>query len=134
MVSIKSNKTTINQSAEVVFEYLSVPENYRILMPSKVRSFEATDDEATLDIEGIGKVELAFVQKDSPTYLELKPQNKLPFNFNLEWNIKSISDQQAEVEATINAELNFMMRLMAEKLLKDFLDVQVHKLTKHLND
>jgi carbon monoxide dehydrogenase subunit G len=134
MVSIKSNKTVINQSSEEVYNYLSIPENYRILMPSKVRSFESTAEAAKLDIEGIGVVELAFTTLNAPNFIELKPQNKVPFEFNLQWEIKHLDNKKTEVQATINAKLNFMMKMMAEKVLKDFLDVQVHKLTKHLND
>ena len=62
MVEIKSNKSTISKGAVEVFNYLSIPANYQVLMPSKVRSFEATDDTAKLDIEGIGSVELAITE------------------------------------------------------------------------
>ncbi|MBT8326919.1 MAG: hypothetical protein KJP21_04300 [Bacteroidia bacterium] len=133
MVEIRSNTNTINKSSTEVFEFLSVPENYRILMPSKVRSFSSTEDTATLDIEGVGSVELAFTEKTIPSFIEMKPQNKVPFEFNIQWNIREISSDVTEVEAVINAKLNFMMKMMAEKMLGDFLNVQVHKLTEHLN-
>ena len=133
MVEIKSNKEQISKSVFDTFNYLIVPENYRVLMPSKVRSFEATDDRANLDIEGIGKVELAFTQKEVPSFIEMKPQNKVPFEFNIQWNLTEISDTSCEVEATINAKLNFMMKMMAEGMLKEFLNTQVRKLKEHLS-
>lgn len=133
MVEIKSNITRVSKSIEDSFAHLSVPANYEELMPSKVRSFEATDDGATLDIEGIGKVELAITDRTPSTNIVMKPQNKVPFKFDLQWHLEAVSDTETEVYAQINADLNFMMKMMAEKLLKDFLDVQVHKLTKRLN-
>lgn len=133
MVEIKSDTKTINKTSTEVFEFLSVPENYRMLMPSKVRSFSSTEDTATLDIEGVGSVELAFTEKKVPSFIEMKPQNKVPFEFNIEWHIKEVSSEITEVQAVINAKLNFMMKMMAEKMLGDFLNVQVHKLTEHLN-
>ena len=133
MVEIKSDTKTINKTSTEVFEFLSVPENYRMLMPSKVRSFSSTEDTATLDIEGVGSVELAFTEKKVPSFIEMKPQNKVPFEFNIEWQIKEVSSEITEVQAVINAKLNFMMKMMAEKMLGDFLNVQVHKLTEHLN-
>lgn len=133
MVVIESNKSTINKTALEVFDYLSVPQNYEILMPSKVRSFESTDNSATLDIEGIGKVELAITERISPSKIVMLPQNKVPFKFDIHWDIVATGDS-TEVKATINADLNFMMKMMAEGMLKDFVNVQVHKLTEHLKN
>lgn len=131
MVKIESNKATICVSAQAVYEYLAVPQNYKILMPSKVRSFEATADSATLEIEGIGIVELAITERVSPTKIVMLPQNKVPFKFDIQWSIVA-HGEHTEVQAVINADLNFMMKMMAEGLLKDFVNVQVHKLTEHL--
>ena len=133
MVKIESNKTTINKSQLQVFNYLAVPENYAILMPSKVRSFSYDATSADLDIEGIGKIELAFTKTEEPSLIEMKPQNKVPFDFDIQWSVTALEGEKAEVQAVINADLNFMMRMMAEKLLADFLNVQVHKLAEHLN-
>jgi hypothetical protein len=134
MVEIKSNKATLNKSIIEVFNYLSIPANYQVLMPSKVRSFEATDNTAKLDIEGIGTVELAITERTSPSKIVMVPQNKVPFKFNIHWNILSIDENTSEVEAIINADLNFMMKMMAEKLLIDFLNIQVHKLSEYLKE
>ena len=60
------------------------------------------------------------------------PQNKVPFKFDIQWNIVFVDENTSEVEAIINADLNFMMKMMAEKLLADFLNVQVHKLSEYL--
>ena len=133
MVKIESNSSTIHKSSLEVFEFLSLPANYESLMPSKVRSFSSTETEATLDIEGIGAVQLAITEKVSPSKIVMLPQNKVPFKFDIQWDIITINDSESTVQAVINADLNFMMKMMAEKLLKDFLDVQVHKLTKQLN-
>jgi len=59
------------------------------------------------------------------------PQNKVPFKFDIHWNIVAIDANTSEVEAIINADLNFMMKMMAEKLLADFLNIQVHKLSEY---
>jgi carbon monoxide dehydrogenase subunit G len=133
MVKIESNISKIKKSSEEVFKFLSLPANYESLMPSKVRSFSSTETDATLDIEGIGTVRLAITESVSPSKIIMLPQNKVPFKFDIQWNIKTLSDSESEVQAVINADLNFMMKKMAEKLLKDFLDVQVHKLTKELS-
>jgi carbon monoxide dehydrogenase subunit G len=131
MTKIESNKKVIEKPIVEVYAYLAVPANYEALMPSKVRSFEATEDAATLDIEGIGKVELAITERAEYSRIVMLPQNKVPFKFDLIWNLTEQGDN-TEVQAVINADLNLMMKMMAEGLLKDFLDVQVHKLTQQL--
>ncbi len=133
MTEIKSNNSTIHRPIQEVFEHLSVPSNYKELMPSKVRDFTSDLESATLDIEGLGKVELAFTEKEEYTRIVMKPQNKVPFKFDLQWHLKEISEDSTEVFAAINAELNFMMKMMAEGMLKDFLNVQVHKLSQLMN-
>jgi len=133
-VTIKSTKSKIEKTENEVFEYLQVPANYEVLMPSKVRSFTCTDDSATLDIEGIGSVVLAITELIKPTTIVMKPQNKVPFKFEIQWNILALGEEQTEVEAVINADLNFMMKMMAEKLLKDFIVIQVQKLSEHFKN
>ena len=133
MVEFKSNKSTVNKPIEEVYSYLAVPANYEPLMPSNVRSFAATEQGAKLDIQGIGDIELAFTRQEPHQLLEMKPQNKVPFEFDLQWHLTE-KEGGTEVQAVIHAKLNFMMRMMAEKLLVDFLNVQVHKLTEHMNN
>lgn len=134
MNAFKSNIETVERSAEQVFEYLSEASNYEVLMPPNVRSFLTTEQGATLNIEGLGEVALAFTEKRSPEYIKLTPQNKVPFEFDLEWNISALEDNRCQIQAVIHAKLNFMMRMMAEKLLKNFLDVQVSKLKEVMNN
>jgi len=133
MVEIKSNVAQISKSAEDVFQYLVVPSNYEELMPSRVRSFTSTENSATLDIEGIGNIELAITEKTEFSQIIMVPQNKVPFKFDLQWHIEPTADETTKVFAQINADFNFMMKMMAEKLLADFLNVQVDKLAKKLN-
>lgn len=133
MVEFKSNKSIVNKGAEEVFNYLANPSNYEGLMPSNVRSFEANAHGAKLNIQGIGDIELAFSNKLEFSLLEMKPQNQVPFEFDLQWHLVE-RDNTTEVQAIIHAKLNFMMRMMAEKLLVDFLNVQVHKLSEQMNN
>jgi carbon monoxide dehydrogenase subunit G len=76
-------------------------------------------------------VELAITERISPSKIVMLPQNKVPFKFDVQWNIVT-QGEGAEVQAVVNADLNFMMKMMAEGLLKDFVNVQVHKLTEYL--
>ncbi len=133
MVEFNSQTALINKSISEVYTYLCSPANYESLMPTKVRSFQEIENGAKLDIEGIGNVELVFSKKEEPKFIEFIPQNKVPFEFNLQWELEEVATAQTRIKAKINAKLNFMMRMMAEKLLVNFLDVQVAKLQEKLN-
>ena len=134
MVEYRSTACELDQSAEETFAFLAVPANYEALMPANVRKFTAIDNGARLDIQGLGEVELAFTQQQSPVLLEMKPQNKVPFEFDLQWQIEELADKRSRVTAVIHAKLNFMMRMMADKILQGFLDTQVDKLKEQLNN
>ena len=61
------------------------------------------------------------------------PKNRVPFKFDIQWNIESINEDQSQIQAIINADLNMMMRMMAEKPLNDFINTQIHKLSDKLS-
>ena len=126
---IKSNSVTINQSASDLFNFLMDLKNFKKLMPDNVKSFEVLDDNAVIYISGLGELKLAIIHTSKPSLISMAPQNKVPFKFDIQWNIKELSSHQSEVMATINAELNMMMKLMAEKPLQDFINIQIHKLS-----
>ena len=134
MTSYKSDKALISKPIGVVFSFLCAAENYRELMPSNVSEFRPTEQGADLRIQGLGEVKLAFDEKREFDLIKLIPTNKVPFEFSLRWELTEENGAATGVQAIIDAELNFMMRMMAEKLLNDFLNVQVHKLVKHLSD
>ena len=66
MVLLKSKTISTNKSADYIFDYLSELSNFERLMPDNVRSFQIENDCAILDIQGIGKLELAVTEAVSP--------------------------------------------------------------------
>ena len=133
MLTIKSKTISTNKSTKDVFNYLSELSNFEYLMPVNVKSFQVKNNQVILDIQGIGKLELAVVESESPHKIIMAPQNRVPFKFDIHWNIQSIKDNQSQIQAIINADLNMMMRMMAEKPLNDFINSQIHKLSDQLS-
>ena len=133
MLTLKSKTISTNKSTTDVFNYLSELSNVKDLMPANVQSFQVENNHVILDIQGIGKLELAVVESESPHKIIMMPQNRVPFKFDIHWNIQSINDDQSQIQAIINADLNMMMRMMAEKPLNDFINTQIHKLSEQLS-
>ena len=132
MVVLKSTTISTDKSVSDMFNYLSELSNFERLMPDSVRSFHIENDCAILDIQGIGKLELAITETDNPSKIVMLPQNKVPFQFDIQWHIQS-TDHGSQVHALINADLNMMMRMMAEKPLNDFINIQIQKLSNELS-
>jgi hypothetical protein len=133
MLKLKSKIISTNKSAKDVFDYLSELSNFENLMPENVRSFHVDNNLVILDIQGIGKLELAVTDSEIPHKIIMVPKNRVPFKFDIQWNIESINEDQSQIQAIINADLNMMMRMMAEKPLNDFINTQIHKLSDKLS-
>ena len=132
MVVLKSTTISTDKSVSDMFNYLSELSNFERLMPDNVQSFHIENDCAILDIQRIGKLELAITETDNPSKIVMLPQNKVPFQFDIQWHIQS-TDHGSQVHAVINADLNMMMRMVAEKPLNDFLNTQIQRLSNELS-
>ena len=127
MQEYRSDRVKLSAGQQEVFDFLALPSNYEQLMPPSVREFTSGSDHAEINIQGIGKLLLGFEEMDRPHRILIRPRNKAPFPFHIEWRIDG-DDHGCWVEAHIEAELNFMMRMMADQLLKGFLNTQVERL------
>jgi hypothetical protein len=127
MSKIESQIEIIPKSAAEVYDYLMVPANYKVLMPAQVRQFDSDDSSATLDIEGLGKLRLERGETRENEYIRLNPVKPVPVDFFIEWNITALNDQ-AQVQACMEASLNMFMKPIVEPLMRKLLTAQVSKL------
>lgn len=134
MTEIQSESLKIARSADQVFAFLKDMRNYENLMPaSDVSNFNATEEEAALSLKGLGQFSITVEEQIPSSLIRLKPKGKLPFSFNIEWNISS-DNEGSLVVGKINAELNMFMKMMAEPKLRSFVDQQAHKLKSYLEN
>lgn len=132
MKEYRSKTVEINQMISEVVEVLANPENFRPLLPPSIKEFSPTEKGVIMDIKGLGKIDFVFTDK-GPEKITLTPVSKTPFPFYLQWNLKE-KGESTQVEALIAAEMNLMMRMMAEKLLTDVLDHQIENVKGLFND
>ena len=134
MTEIQSEALKIARSADQVFAFLKDMRNYENLMPSNdVSDFSATEQQADLSLKGLGHFNITVEEEIPSSLIRLKPKGKLPFSFNIEWNITS-DENGSVVVGKINAELNMFMKMMAEPKLRSFVDQQAHKLKTYLEN
>lgn len=128
---IKSDPILINRHIAYVYDFLYDLTNYEGLMPPEVVSFKAERDKAQLNLKGLGEFEIKKSNCFTNEHITLKPSGKLPFEFYIRWSFLE-QGEETIVVGSINAQLNFFMKMMAESKLKDFVLYQASKLKAHL--
>jgi carbon monoxide dehydrogenase subunit G len=120
-MNLKSPKTTVNKSAEVLFDYMDNLQNFKHLMPPTVEKFEVDGDSFVFGIKGMPEIRLIVKEKTPFTkYVLTAASSKL--DFSLINNIKPIDENSCEVEIEFEADLNPMMAMMLKKPLSNFLN------------
>lgn len=121
-MNLESPKTTINKSAQEVFDFLSDVRNFEKLMPENISKFEVLDEDKFL-FALKGMPEIILKQKESI------PPNKIvlgaaggKIDFSLVGNIKDIDNDNSEVQLTFNGDFNPMMAMMIKGPITKFIE------------
>ena len=125
MAQYESSTFCIPYSQERVYAKLEDLSNLEALkekLPAdKVKEFACDRDSVTADVPPVGKVTLRVVEREEPKCVKFAADNSpLPFNM---W-IQVIPDgaEASKMRVVVKAEINFMLKGMIEKPLKDALE------------
>lgn len=127
MTHIESDKVIVNKSAEELFQFLGSFENIGKLMPDQVSNFTTDGETCRFEIKGMATLGLAYKAKVPNSEIIMTKDGKAPFDFELMAKFDEIADKTSELKLVLNAELNPIMKMMAEKPLKNFLNMLVNK-------
>ena len=128
MTTFKSPKVKVKRSAKYLFDKFSNLNNLKEILPDSINEFKSTESTCSFKIEGL------------PT-LKFKLDKMIPFKnisliaidsqipFTLECTINE-NDDVCNVLLEINAELNMMMKIMAEKPINQLLTTLSAKITE----
>ena len=115
-----------NLSAKELFNKLSDLSNLKEIMPPEIEDFKSDRDNCSFKMQGMPKINLTLTEKTPFTRIALSANNS-PIDFCLECNITDFEEKcQARLE--VNAELNMMMKMMAEKPINNFLKILSERL------
>ncbi len=132
MTRIESDQVEMAVSAARVYKYLSNFNNFKDLMPEQVINWTSTEDECAFTIKGLASLGMKYSSKEAGSEIKIINSGKAPFDFELICYVKEKDSNSCFVQLAFNAELNPFMKMMAEKPLKNFLNMLVNKL-KDLN-
>lgn len=122
MTRIESEKTSVNQPANVVFDFLSDFNNFQKLMPEQVTNWESNQEEGSFTIKGMASLGMKISEKQPSNLIKIIRHGKAPFDFDM---LCEIADKgpQSEVQLIFNADLNPMLKMMAVKPLTNFMNM-----------
>jgi len=124
-----SDKVTISKSNKIVFDYLCSFDNYKVLMPEQVVDWSSDEQQGIFTIKGMATIGLKIVEKNEATLVRLE-KTKAPFDLNLHCNISSVDADNCILQLNLNADLNPMLKMLAEKPLTNFINTLAHNCKK----
>jgi ribosome-associated toxin RatA of RatAB toxin-antitoxin module len=129
-MNLESPKTTVDQSAQYLFDSLSDVKNYEKLMPESIAKFEVQGEDAFLfGLQGMPEIKLKMKDRISPNTIVLgAASDKLPFTLTAK--IDTISDNKSEVQLFFDGEFNAMMAMMIKGPISKFIETLSQNMTK----
>lgn len=119
---IEGKPAIINQSQEIVYDFLTDFNNFKDLMPDQITNWKSEKESCSFTIQGMADVSLTFAEKTPISYIKLVPVGKVPFSFSLLLNL-SPSGDNTSVQFNVDANLNPMMAMMAKRPLENLVNV-----------
>lgn len=125
MSQYESSTKHIPYSQERVYaklEDLNNLEGLKDKLPEdKVKEFTYSRDEATVNVQPLGNVTIRVVEREVPKCIKLEAVGS-PIPVNLWIQIIPDGEEASKMRVVAKAEINFMLRAMIEKPLKDGLE------------
>ena len=88
------------------------------LPQDKVKEFTYNRDEATVNVPPMGNVTIRVVEREEPKCIKLKAVGS-PIPVNMWIQIIPNGEEASKMRVVVKAEVNFMLRSMIEKPLKE---------------
>jgi ribosome-associated toxin RatA of RatAB toxin-antitoxin module len=129
-MNLESPKTSVEKSAQYLFDSLSDVKNYEKLMPESIAKFEVQGEDAFLfGLQGMPEIKLKMKDRMAPNTIVLgAASDKLPFTLTAK--IDTISDNKSEVQLFFDGEFNAMMAMMIKGPISKFIETLSQNMTK----
>ena len=130
-MNLESPKTSVQKSAQYMFDQLTDVKNFEKLKPDNIAKFEVTgEDSFIFGLKGMPEIKLKMKDKVAPTKVVLgAASDKLPFSLTA--NITPVSDDSSDVQLFFEGEFNAMMAMMVKGPISKFIETlsgNMHKL------
>lgn len=134
MTKFESSVKKVDAAQRPLFGFLSDIDNFSSLVSGyEVKNFHSEKDSCRFTIDGLGEIGVRVVSREPDNTIKFESEGQAPFSFNLWIQLKEAGDNQTAMKLTLKADLNPMMKMMAQKPLSDGLEIIASELTERLN-
>lgn len=132
MTRFESPVKSIPHPPSRVYGMLSDFDNFESLLPGdKVKSWESQGDSCRFEVEGVGQIGLKIIDREEPKTIKYTADGKVPFSFFLWVQLKEVEQGKSKMKLTLDAELNPMIKMVAQGPLKKFLGILADAIAEH---
>lgn len=128
---IESRVGIIQSSDERIYTFISNFNNFKQFIPAdKVQDFESTEDSCKFSVAGVGKVGLQIMEREPFKTIKITGNGMANQKFIFWVQLVRKEENDTRIKLTIRADLNPMLKMMAQKPLHNFLDKLVDAMEK----
>jgi hypothetical protein len=127
-MKIDSPKTRVNLSAKTLFEKTTHCQNFVHFLSDQVKECTATEDSCSFTIENIAKIKLKILEKTPFTHVRFVAENDKNIPLFIDMNYTAISDNETDVETSLDIDLPLFLRPMLQKPLERFVETLSQKI------
>lgn len=135
MTTFYSSAKTIHAGRKPVFGFLSDIRNFKNLIPEvRIRNFEAERDRCRFTVDGLGEIAIRVALRDPDENIRLESEGQVPFRFNILIRLDETGSGSTNMKITLDADLNIMMKMIAQKPIEEGVEMAATLLAGHLNN
>jgi len=128
MTQLQSDQVEIKKSPSAVFAFLSDFNNFEKLMPEQVVDWKSDGQSCSFTIKGMASLGMAIESTIPDREIRIRKDGKAPFDFFLTCKIEPASTAtHSLIQLVFDADLNPMLKMLAERPLTNFLNMLVKK-------
>lgn len=132
MTKYESRIGKLNTSDKKAFDFLSDFRNFNDFIPSDhIKDWEASAGQCKFSVEVIGKAGLKIIEKEPNKLVKITGDGTAGLDFLFWIQIKQVRENDTRIKLTIKADLNPMMKMVAAKPLKKFVNMMVDKIEEY---
>lgn len=126
MEKFESRIGKLKASEENVFLFLADFNNFKQFIPGdQISNWQSDQETCSFTIGGVGDVSLRIIEKEPYKLIKINGGGMAKVEFFLWIQLKQLEEKDTRVKITLKADLNPMIKMVAAKPLKQFLEILV---------
>ncbi len=118
----EGKEVVVGSPSYVLFSSFSDLRNFMSRIPSEYRDKVVVTEDSVSGSYGGMDLGLKIVEKSPNSRIVMKSQGGFPLDFSLVLDFKEVSSSQTAVKVSIESEMNFMVKAMFGKKIKEMVD------------